>query len=591
MRSLSSRFIAIFVILVLATTLIFGVLFTRFLYQYDIENIEKSVDRLAERLIPKLNSYDSFEKNSSAILSFIDTETEIGYSEQIFVVSKNKIIATSSENLGGDIDNILDSEILILSELGEKESKICSVLLDGTEFRTFDKAFPIERNGKQLGSLYIKYSLKDLDESSSNSFMIMVQSLAISLGFSLILAILIASSITRPINKITNMAAEISMGNFEEKILINSEDEIGKLSKMFNHMAEKLSTSLNETYREKNKMEAILNNIIDGIIAVNDTGEVLHINPSAKYMLTKLSVFNTTSYKDLSQFFPSSLAFENIISLKEPKEFRETIEAGKSYFEARCENYYDERGSKKGIILVFQDITKEHKLEKMRRDFIANVSHELKTPITSVKSYSETMLEMGEMDNETSEYFLKVINSEADRMSALVNDLLQLSALDAGKITLKIEKYSLNKMFENILRRFDMQIKKENMTYSLKLPEEEVLAEFDYDRIEQVISNLLTNAIKYSEAGSKIEVILNRNYNVAEIIVKDNGIGIPKKDLAKLFNRFYRVEKSRQRKAGGSGLGLSIVKQILNLHHADIRVESKLGEGSSFIVSLPLKHL
>ncbi len=590
MRSLSSRFIAIFVILVLVTTLIFGVLFTRFLYQYDIENIEKNVDRLAERLIPKLNGYDSFEKNASEISSFVDTETEIGYSEQIFVVSKNKIIATSSESLVGNVENLLDSEILILSETGKSTSKICSVMLDGAEFRTFDKAFPVEKNGKEIGVLYIKYSLKDLDESSSNSFMIMVQSLAVSLGFSLILAVLIASSITRPINKITDMAAEISMGNFDEKILINSDDEIGKLSKMFNYMAEKLSTSLNETYREKNKMEAILNNIIDGIIAVNDTGEVLHINPSAKYMLTKLSVFNTTSYKDLSQFFPKSLSFDNLISLKEPEEFRETIEAGRNYFEARCENFYDERGSKKGIILVFQDITKEHKLEKMRRDFIANVSHELKTPITSVKSYSETMLELDEMDKETSEYFLKVINSEADRMSALVNDLLQLSALDAGKIHLKIETYSLNKMFENILRRFDMQIKKEKMTYSLDLPEQEVVAEFDYDRIEQVLSNLITNAIKYSEEGSKIEVILNENNDMAEIIVKDNGIGIPAEDVDKLFNRFYRVEKSRQRKAGGSGLGLSIVKQILNLHHANIRVNSTLGKGSSFIVELPLKH-
>ncbi len=541
-------------------------------------------------LIPKLNTYDNFSKQTDEISSYIDTQSKLGFGEEIFVVDKNKIIATSSSSVGGNINEILDSEILILSELGKSTSKICSFKMDEAEFRTFDKAFPIEKNGSELGTLYIKYDLEDLDESSANSFMIMVQSLAISLGFSLILAVLIASSITKPINKLTNMAAAISRGNFSEKIEIKTDDEIGKLSKMFNYMAEKLYISLNETYREKNKMEAILNNIIDGIIAVNDQAELLHINPSAKYMLTKLSVYNTTKYTNLSEFFPNSLSFENLISLKSPGEFRETIEAGRSYYEARCESFYDESGDKKGFILVFQDITKEHKLEKMRRDFIANVSHELKTPITSVKSYSETMLEQDGMDKETTNYFLSVINSEADRMSTLVNDLLQLSALDAGKTNLKLEEYSLNNMLENIIRRFDMQFKKEKINYNLSLPEKEIIAEIDYDRIEQVISNLITNAIKYSETGALVEISLREENNEAIITVKDNGIGIPKEDIKKLFNRFYRVEKSRQRKAGGSGLGLSIVKQILDLHHANIRVESSLGEGSSFIVELPLKQ-
>ncbi len=590
MRSLSSRFIAIFVILVLVTTLIFGALFSKFLYEYDIAEVEKRVDRLAEILIPKLNTYDDFNKFSPEISSNIKMQSDMGFSEQIFIVSKNKIIASSSSSVSSTVNDVLDSNLLIMSELGESSSKIRSNKIDGSDFRTFDKVFSIEKNGKLLGSLYIKYNLENLDESSENSFMIMAQSLFISLGFSLILAVVIASSITRPINKLTNMAAEISLGNFNEKIEIESEDEIGKLSSMFNHMAEKLFISLDETYREKNKMEAILNNIVDGIIAVNDDGEVLHINPSAKNMLSKLSVYNTTRYKDLSQFFPESLSFEQLISLKNSSEFRENIESGRSFYEARCENFYDERGRKKGFILVFQDITKELKLENMRRDFIANVSHELKTPITSVKSYSETMLELDEIDVETSKYFLSVINTEADRMSALVNDLLQLSALDAGKIEIQYEESSLNKMLENILIRFNMQFKKQEMTYELIMPEKELIAEIDYYKIEQVFTNLITNSIKYSEQGGKLIVSLTKDSSDAIISFKDDGIGIPKEDIDKLFNRFYRVEKSRQRKAGGSGLGLSIVKQILDLHRASITVESELGVGSNFIVRLPLKH-
>ncbi len=590
MRSLSSRFIGIFVILVLVTTIIFGALFTRFLFRYDIELVESRVDRLAELLVPKLTVYDDLDEHSDEISSEIITHSEMGFSEQIFVVSKNKIIATSSLNVPLDLESLLDSEVLLSAELGKVSSKISSVELNGEEFRTFDKAFPIRNGSNNLGSLYIKYDLKDLDKSSTNSFSIMVQSLSISLGFSLIFAAIIANSITRPINRLTKMAAEISEGNFDKVIVFQSDDEIGKLSKMFNHMAEKLSKSLDETYREKNKLEVILNNIIDGIIAVNDKGEVLHINPSAEYMLSKLSVYDTSSYEDLSRFFPDTLSFESLMSLEFPEEFRENIESGRSYYEARVESFYDERGSKKGFILVFQDITKEFKLENMRRDFIANVSHELKTPITSVKSYSETMLELDDIDKETSDFFLNVINSEADRMNTLVNDLLQLSALDAGKISLKIDEYSLNNMLDSIMSRFDMPLKKAEMSYELDLPDEDVIAEFDYDRIEQVISNLVTNAIKYSSEGNLISLSLRIQKEHAIISVRDRGIGIPREDIDKLFDRFYRVEKSRQRKAGGSGLGLSIVKQILGLHKATIRVESELGKGSKFIVELPLRQ-
>lgn len=585
MRSLSFRFITIFIVLVLVTTLIFGALFARSLYQYDIEVVETGVDRLAEMLLPKLSAQDDIEEFSKAVGMY----SELGFREQIFVVKKNKIVASSSNYLSDDAEETLNPELLILSSQGGA-SKICTAELDGKEFRTFDKAFPITRNNQDLGILYIKYDLEDLDASSSNSMKIIVQSLAISLSFSLVLAIIIAGSITRPINKLTKMASEISVGNFDEKITIQSDDEIGKLSSMFNHMADKLSHSLDETYREKNKMEAILNNIIDGIIAVDEDGRVLHINPSAKKMLKSMSVYNTDSYRELSQFFPESLSLEALIATEDPEELTENVEAGKNIFEARCENFYDERGSKKGFILVFQDITKELKLENMRRDFIANVSHELKTPITSVKSYSETMLELDNIDRETTKYFLNVINSEADRMSTLVNDLLQLSALDAGKTNLQIQRYSVDKMIQGILNRFHMQFKKEKKHYAFLPSEQEVFAEYDYDGIERVVVNLITNALKYSEEGATVTLKTAIVEDCAEIVVEDTGMGIPKDDLDKLFTRFYRVEKSRQRKAGGSGLGLAIAKQILDLHKAKIRVESELGEGSRFVITLPLEY-
>ncbi len=589
MRSLSSRFISIFIVLVLVTTLIFGALFVRFVKKYDIELVVSRVDHLAELILPKLTQYDDLSKNSEFIDEYIGLQSQMGFREQIFVVSKNNIVASSSSNRLARSEDILDTELIILSESGEEQSKICSVKSNGNKFRTYDKAFPIEKNNKIIGVLYIKYDLEDIDKSSSHSIKIIIQSLILSLGFSLILAIFIAGSVTKPINKLTKMASEIAMGNFDEKIIIKSDDEIGKLSSMFNHMAQKLSMSIDETQREKNKMETIVNNIVDGIIAVDCNGEILHMNPSAKTMIMQLSIDPDIRYKKLSKDFPDSLSFENLIKLENEHDFREILNAEFYSYEARCEHFYDERGNMIGFILIFQDITKEVQLENMRRDFIANVSHELKTPITSIKSYSETMIDADGLDQDTSKSFLSVINSEADRMSALVNDLLQLSSLDAGKVELDVSTYTWNIFLKNILTRFEVHFNKKGISCEFIEEDKDVLGEFDYDKMEQVINNLITNSIKYSEKGGQVIIRLKRDASYAIVSVEDNGIGISEDDIDKLFNRFYRVEKSRQRKAGGSGLGLSIAKHILDLHSAEIEVKSKIKEGSIFTIKVPLK--
>lgn len=587
MRSISFRFIVIFVVLVLVTTVVFGALFVRFFYRYDLDVIANRVDSLSELIIPRLLKYDNFDKQRDDIASYIELQGAVGFSEQIFVLSKNKIIATGSVGMEAYADNFLDTNLLLIGESGESYQKISTIKLGSETVRSYDKVYPVIKNDVQLGLLYIKYDLKDLDASSSHSIRIIVQSLAISLSLSLFLALFIGRSITKPINDVTRQASKMAMGNFNDKLIIKSDDEIGKLSGMFNYMADKLSMSIDETYKEKNKMEAIVNNIGDGLIAVDNEAKIIHINPAAENMIYKLNMYKRFSYKELSEGLPKELGFDFLMNMEKSEEFRYRLQSETYCYEVRCEFFYDERGRREGFILLFQDITKEFALENMRRDFIANVSHELKTPITSIKSYSETMLDSPDIDSETTHSFLSVINEEAGRMGRLVNDLLQLSGMDAGKVVLNPGIYEWNTLINRVVSKLKVRFNEKNIKFILSETPENIRGRFDYDRMEQIMTNLITNAIKYNVEGGKVHVALSENEKYTFVSVSDTGIGISEENIQHLFKRFYRVEKSRERKLGGSGLGLSIVKQLLDLHSADIEVKSKPGEGTEFKVRLP----
>ncbi len=587
MRSISFRFISIFVVLVLVTTVVFGALFVRFFYKYDLEVIADRVDGLSELIIPRLQEYDDFDAKKEDIASYIGLQSAMGFREQIFIINKDKVIATGSAETSPYAEDLLDTKLLILGESGSTKSKIVTTVFRGETIRSYDKVYPILKNDIQLGILYIKYDLKDLDESSYHSMRIIVQSLAISLALSLILAVFISRSITKPINEVTKQASKMAMGNFNDKLVVKSDDEIGELSVMFNYMADKLSMSIDETYKEKNKMEAIVNNIGDALIAVDNEARIIHINPAAEMMLYKLDLYKRFSYSELSQGFPKEISFDSLIKLKNPGEFRYRLEADDYCYEVRCEYFYDERGSREGFIVLFQDVTKEAALENMRRDFIANVSHELKTPITSIQSYSETMLYSPDIDKETSKNFLSVINEEAARMGRLVNDLLQLSGIDAGKVDLKLDYYNWNTFIRRVASKLKVRFEERNIKFTFIEEDPHISGKFDYDRMEQVMNNLLTNAVKYNVDGGEVIVKLKQDEKYVYISVKDTGIGIDKKHISHLFNRFYRVEKSRERKMGGSGLGLAIVKQMLELHSADIELESELGKGTEFRIRFP----
>ena len=374
-------------------------------------------------------------------------------------------------------------------------------------------------------------------------------------------------------------------GKFDTVIEIKGDDEIGQLTETFNIMAARLKRNLDEISTEKDKIEVILKSMADGVVAFDSTGNSIHINPAAAKMLS----IDKRGHYNFSEFFKRyniDIDFKKVMENKdiEPFEFTQ----GDAAIKLRFAPYKTEGMVTEGIIAVFQDITVQLKLDLSRREFVANVSHELRTPITNIKSYSETLLDSEIDDKELEKNFLSVINAESDRMARLVQDLLVLSQLDSAKAALKFQKVNINPFINDIVNVMSIEAKKKGQILTFIESGKNINIYIDKDRINQVIVNIISNAIKYTPNNGTISVISGQQKDFAYIKVTDTGIGIPKKDLPMLFERFYRVDKARSRKQGGTGLGLAIAKEIVEAHGGSIHIDSVYEKGTAVTVKLPL---
>lgn len=368
---------------------------------------------------------------------------------------------------------------------------------------------------------------------------------------------------------------------------------------MFNYKLKNTIVSLNSALsllkerisvleNENNRIHAILNSMIEGVISVDKDTRVLSLNPTSE------KIFNISQNKAVGSIFleafPNNDIAEVINQVFKKEEFisRELtlVWPVQKCFQVNASPIF-ESGVLNGCLLVIHDITEVRRLETMRRDFVANVSHELKTPLTSIKGFVETLLEGALEDKENSVNFLKIINSHADRLNTLINDLLDLSHMESNEVVLKKERFNLAKLVDELMLGFKSQAKKKQVELESELPKGlEVFG--DKSKIEQVITNLINNAIKYNKDKGFIRVYSEQSANEVKIVVEDSGSGIPARDLPRIFERFYRVDKARSRELGGTGLGLSIVKHIIELHSGSVGVESTEGLGSKFFFTLPI---
>ena len=348
-----------------------------------------------------------------------------------------------------------------------------------------------------------------------------------------------------------------------------------------------LKDKLNEVSSRKNQIETILLHMTDGIIAFNMQGEIILINPAAKKFLSISPEDNT--FDDIFGKFKLDIYMEKVIYLESWTSTEQRIQVDDQYVKVLFAPFKNEDERPDGVIAVIQDITEHVKLDNMQKELVADVSHELKTPITSIMGYADTLLEGG-YDEETQTKFLNVIASESRRMARLVTDLLTLSRYDSNKKKTQKETFDLGDLVKQCQEKLAIEIKKKGHTVNSFVTADVPPVYADKDDIERVVLNILTNSIKYTPDNGEIKIYVGFVYNDAYIKVFDNGIGIPEDDLSRIFERFYRVDKARTREMGGTGLGLSIAKEILDKNGGSIDIKSKVGEGTEVVIRIPTKQ-
>lgn len=595
-KSIRWRFILIYFLLVFLAMVIVGFFITDQLEKVQLHSITQSMKGHISSIIASsaVLQNEDWNDNENEIYKLINNNVQIGYYENLYIVLNNdeKTIIASSVNSEIGVSAYESKRINNLLLLDSLKGDVVEIIppeqYDGLEGKVNHMAYPYKNsNGDVIGIIYLTYNLESVYETINSTTLMLTQATLWALLITVILGFFLATSITGPIKDVTKKAKEMSEGNFDQMVEVKSNDEIGQLAMMFNFLTKELKKNISQVYQEKSKMETTFNYMADGVITFDLNGNIIHANPVAIRILEIEDELNIDG-ESLLMELDYQLSFEN---LKNHDYTGTTMVNINDYIYninyAPFKNEIDEVG---GIIIVMQDITEQQKLEDMRKEFVANVSHELKTPITTIKSYTETLLEGALDDRNTTEYFLKVINNESDRMTRLVTDLLRLSKMEYNQTDWNKILINPCNVLNESLEKMNMRIIEKKQTLNLVLPPEECLVLYDKDGLEQIFQNIIGNAIKYTPEMGVISIgIVLENNNVV-IKIKDNGIGIPPEDIDRVFERFYRVDKARSRDLGGTGLGLPIVKHIAQANSTKIKIESILNEGTEFSIIIPIVH-
>ncbi len=446
-------------------------------------------------------------------------------------------------------------------------------------------AKPIMYQGATRGVLRLALPLSNVKNTLGIIRRTILLSLFFALGVALVLGSMFAAGIIRPINKIMNISRNFAKGDFKHEILLASNDEIGELAQILNAMAKNLEEKIAQVQLQNQQSKAILESMIEGIVVVDSSNKIISLNSSAEkiFSITKESskdknFLEVIRNNDIEEIIKTALQNGKFIS----KELY-LVWPLKKVFEINAIPIFENK-TPSACLLVIHDITEARKLETVRKDFVANVSHELKTPLTSIKGFIETLLDGALEDKVNSRNFLKVIQEHANRLDNLVNDLLKLSYLESKEVILQKEDTNIRNLSKQVLDSFKSQLK--NIKLNNELPANLSL-KIDKNKIEQVLTNLIDNAIKFNREKGTINIRHEDLPDKIKIVIEDSGIGIPVKDIPRIFERFYRVDKARSSQLGGTGLGLSIVKHIIELHDGNVGVESTEGFGSKFFFYLP----
>jgi two-component system sensor histidine kinase VicK len=404
------------------------------------------------------------------------------------------------------------------------------------------------------------------------------------------LALLLSKTMTTPIENLTRSASRVADGDFTRVPDSDSSDEIGVLTRTFSHMARVLRETLEEVGNERDKFGTLFQHMTDGMAAFTRDGALLHINPAAIRLLGLKEEDGTADFRSL---LGEVASLDELSGLSTPDYVEKSAERGGSHFRvffapfggSGLDAESDDQG---GVMAVIHDITEQTRLDNVRREFVSNVSHELRTPLTNVLSYAETLQDGEDLPPETVRSFAGVIVGEANRMTRIVHDLLTLSKFDYGKMDWRISRVDFTALLTGVRQAMLIDAGRRGLDLRLELDKKLPYIYGDRERLEQVVFNILSNALSYTPEGGS--VCLSGRHEKGQIVIRvtDTGVGIPRQELDRLFERFYRVDRARSRSLGGTGLGLSIAREIVQRHHGTIRIDSETGQGTTVSVSLPV---
>lgn len=536
--------------------------------KHSITNTRKEVDKLLERLV-YLKLFDRTSQNIE-----IQITDHGGF-----------VVGTTSKN-----KNVIGNKNIRLNQIEVNRTNIRRDTYAKTDYLLYKYEIKSDNNAP-IGTIYMEASLEETYStirSISNHF---IQITALSLVISAFLVVVLARTITIPVKEVTEQATAMALGDFNRHVDVRSQDEIGKLGSAFNHLASHLREALSAKEEEKGKLESVLAHMSDGVIASDLQGKIIVKNEQAEQLLDRPIQEGESINELLSLQKPVPLPLEEkrqtLLELytDDPEE-RTIVQITFTPIKRQDQEPV-------GIVAVLENVTEQEKLDRQRKEFVANVSHELRTPLTTIKSYLEALDDGAVEDPELASRFLKVTLQESDRMSRLINDLLQLSRLDAQKKRAQKKRAQKKPMYlDEILLsasdRFSVPSQKKEIQLHCELDESLPKVYIDPDQLDRVLDNLISNAVKYTQKNGRIDIQTHhRSDGFIEISIRDTGMGIPKKDLLRIFDRFYRVDKARSREMGGTGLGLSIAKEIVNLHGGDIWIDSVYQEGTTVTFTLP----
>ncbi|TWM63451.1 Sensor histidine kinase WalK [Bacillus licheniformis] len=451
---------------------------------------------------------------------------------------------------------------------------------------------PIKKSNQEtIGAIYVVASMDNVYNQIRTINTILASGTFIALGITAFLGIFVARTITHPLSDMRKQAIELAKGNFSRKVRKYGNDEIGQLATTFNYLTRELKEAQSMTEGERKKLSSVIAYMTDGVIATNRNGAIILLNTPA------LELLNVSRETALEMPITSLLGLEDEYTFEDLVEQQDSLlleieqEERTSVLRVNFSVIQKEHGKIDGLIAVIYDVTEQEQIDQERREFVANVSHELRTPLTTMRSYLEALAEGAWQDPNIAPRFLNVTQNETERMIRLVNDLLQLSKFDSKDYQFNKEWIHFIRFFSLIIERFEMT-KEQHVEFISNLPDRELYVEIDPDKITQVLDNIISNALKYSPEGGHItfSVDVNEEEELLYVSVKDEGVGIPRKDVEKIFERFYRVDKARTRRLGGTGLGLAIAKEMVQAHSGDIWADSIEGKGTTITFTLPYKE-